>query len=120
MSSLNQPTIKAHQIYFEPGQLPGLDSSFVPYDNCDNPHPELREYYVFKQAYEHSLIERADYTGIVSWTFFQKAGVLGKNFLILCKVIPEHDLYLLIQCTRASVVKIFRLMMKPFIRVLLS
>lgn len=93
MSSVKQPTINIHQIYFDPAQKPGLDPAFIPYDNCLNPHPELREYYVFKEAWSQGMMRHSDYTGLFSWKFYQKTALTGDLFKQFVFENPGYDVY---------------------------
>lgn len=90
---MSDADVRIHQIYFEPEQKSRLDPSFIPFDNCTNPSPELREFYVFKQAYEQGLHRQAAYTGFWSWKYFQKCAVPGKRFIDFVNKNPGADVY---------------------------
>ncbi|MDF1761449.1 MAG: hypothetical protein P1U40_13030 [Coxiellaceae bacterium] len=86
-------TVNIHQIYFDPEQLRGLDPAFIPFDNCDNPNPELREYYVFNKMYEQGAYKSADLTGYLSWKFQDKTGITGAEFVQYIHKKPGYDVY---------------------------
>lgn len=84
---------KIHQIYFRPDQLPNLDKSFIPYDNSKNPRPDLREFMVFKKAYEEGQVSGSDYYGYLSWLFTKKSNLTGAEFIAFCERNPGYDVY---------------------------
>lgn len=82
-----------HQIYYDAAQRPSLDPSFIPYDNRANPHPEWREYHVFRTAWGAGLCREGDVTGFVSWKFGAKTGLRGKQFIRFITKTPGYDAY---------------------------
>jgi len=87
--------INIHQIYFDPSQLPLLDPDFQPFNHCKNPHPELREYFIFRSEYfAHKISKDPNtVTGYVSWKFKEKTGVNGKKFINFVQKNPGYDVY---------------------------
>ncbi len=86
-------TVKINQIYFDQAQLPCLDPVFEPYDNCSNPHPELREFYVFNTAFKQADYQQHNISGFFSWKFQQKTGVSGNKFVSFVTSNPGYDVY---------------------------
>lgn len=76
------PKIIVYQIYFDNEQIPLLDPNFIPYDNTNNPNPQLREYYVWRELFPKFKKDMlnlcaVDYYGIVSWKFIEKTNLSG-------------------------------------------
>lgn len=68
-----------YQAYYDKAQLEHLDSEFVPFDNTLNAIPHLREYSFWKYLYgRHENTN--DFWGLVSWRWYEKTGVLPKEF----------------------------------------
>lgn len=92
---MTDDAVKIHQIFFDPAQRVGLDPAFLPYDNCSNPRPELREFYVFAQAVKSGLVDQADYTGLFSWKFYEKTGLLGEAVKSFIQKNQGYDVYII-------------------------
>lgn len=86
--------IRIRQIYFSDEQIPMLCKKFEPYNNSlfpENSH--WYEYGVIRNSYEEKFHLSADFTGIFSWRFEQKTGILGKDFIKFIRDNPKYDVY---------------------------
>lgn len=86
--------IQIFQIYYLEEQLKELDPDFRPYSNVSNPNDGWREYSVFRMATQENLHRTADYTGILSWKFYNKTGLSGRRCLEFIEANPGFDVYL--------------------------
>jgi hypothetical protein len=82
-----------YQIYYLENQLSKLVKEFIPYDNCANPDPRWREYYVFRNAYLNKSYLNAAYTGYFSWKFQEKTQLSGEEFNSFVRRNPGYDVY---------------------------
>jgi hypothetical protein len=85
--------IKIRQSYHKKEQASYLDTSFIPMDNSVNQNPRLREYRFFLEHHQEGRHREADYSGIVSWKFNQKAKIEGGTFIDFIKNKPGYDVY---------------------------
>ena len=90
--------IKIFQIYFKPELQAHCDPAFIPLDNTANPHPELREWYVWDKEHERILAEDLDYWGYVSWKFKEKTNLTGQQVFDFINANPGYDVYLFNPC----------------------
>lgn len=90
--------IKIFQIYFKPELKAHCDPAFTPLDNTANPHPELREWYVWDREYENLAASELDYWGFVSWKFKEKTNLSGQQAIDFILTNPGYDVYLLNPC----------------------
>ena len=90
--------IKIFQIYFKPEQTATLDLNFIPCNNIENPHPELREWYVWDKMYQQCCDEELEYWGFVSHKFLEKTNLSGEQFLSFINNNPGADLYFVNPC----------------------
>jgi hypothetical protein len=80
------------QIYFDPTQQSALDSAFVPYDNSART-TEALEFDVFRRLAASASVKSHSHWGAVSWRFFEKTGLTGRELLALVRESPEVDLW---------------------------
>jgi len=86
--------IRIRQIYFSAEQKPMLCKKFEPYDNSLFPESShWYEYGVIRNSFKEKYHDTADFTGIFSWRFKQKTGILGKDFINFIKDNPKYDVY---------------------------
>ena len=85
--------IRISQIYYDPGQLPKLETTFVPFDNTENPNREFAEYYIFEKEYASGKIQPDAHVGYVSWKFGAKTRLSGDKFLNFINANPGYDVY---------------------------
>lgn len=85
--------MKIFQLYFKPEQVPHLDPAFEPFDNTDNPRPELREWDVWDRVYEQCCEQNLDYWGFLSWKFKQKSNLEGQQVIDWINANPGYDVY---------------------------
>lgn len=90
--------MKIYQLYYKEDQLDKLDPAFEPYDNTTNPRPELREWYIWDQAYRTCLDQGLTHWGFVSWKFKDKTGLTGKQFVDFIEQFPGYDVYFVNPC----------------------
>ena len=86
-------SMRIFQLYYKPEQEEHLDPAFVPYNNTANPHPELREWYLWDKEYVNCLREGLDLWGFVSWKFKEKTGLDGQQFVDFIDANPGYDVY---------------------------
>lgn len=86
------------QIYFKEELKEHLDPDFVPMDNTDNPHPELREWDKWNREHDNIKKQGLDYWGFVSWKFQEKTGLSGRQVLDFIEANPGRDVYLFNPC----------------------
>lgn len=89
---------KIFQIYFKPEQKEQMDSSFVPYDNTNNPQPQIQEWYIWNEYYksiEAGAEEAPDYWGFFSWRFNEKTNLTGQQVQEWIDANPGYDVYLI-------------------------
>lgn len=84
---------KIYQIYYLEEQKDKLDPAFIPYDNIENPRPELQEWYVWDKLYQQCVDENLDYWGIISWKFHDKTNLTGEQFVSYIEQNPGYDVY---------------------------
>lgn len=90
--------MKVFQIYYQEQQLTKLDPTFEPYDNTENPRPDLCEWYVWDKIYQQCCDAGLDYWGFVSWKFKDKTNLTGEQVYKWIDDNPGHDVYLLNPC----------------------
>jgi hypothetical protein len=88
------PVINIFQPYYLKEHLGMLDKTFIPYDNTENPHPELCEYYLFKKINDELQTIDADYIGLFSYKFNKKALITGQDVKQFMYAHPGFDVYL--------------------------
>jgi hypothetical protein len=89
--------MKIFQIYYKPEQKLTLDSKFIPYDNTENPSPDLREWYIWNKEFK-SLYDTEDYWGFVSSKFKEKSNLTGDQVFDHISKNPGVDVYLFNPC----------------------
>jgi hypothetical protein len=89
---------KIYQLFYKEEQRTHLDPAFVPYENIDNPKPELREWYIWDKEYENCKAEGLDLWGFVSWKFKEKTGLSGDRFVNFISDNPGYDVYFINPC----------------------
>ena len=89
---------KIFQIYYKPEQKAELDPDFIPYDNTENPKPELREWYVWDKEYEKLSKENIEYWGFLSAKFKHKTNLTGQQVHEFINANPNYDVYLFNPC----------------------
>jgi hypothetical protein len=92
MSNLS-PKINVYQLYYRTPQARILDPAFIPQDGTENPAPELYEIYWLFHLYASGKALVGDYCGLMSWKFFPKTRVSGKNFLSFIRANTGYDVY---------------------------
>ena len=85
--------INVYQNYYRVDQLSLLDPDFIPHDNTSNENPEYREYWLFLKMYEEGRHLDADFTGLVSQKFYEKAQIKGNEFISFVKQNRGFDVY---------------------------
>jgi len=85
-------SVRIFQIFYDSVQQEHLDSAFIPYDNRENPRPDLCEYYVFRKEYFSGCCNNG-FVGFVSWKFFEKTGLTGSEFQRWIIENPGYDVY---------------------------
>lgn len=80
------------QIYFDPAQQSALDPAFVPYDNSART-TEALEFDVFRRLAASASVKSHSHWGAVSWRFFEKTGLTGRELLSQVRLAPEVDLW---------------------------
>lgn len=85
--------IPIFQLYYNLEQKSELDPDFVPYENCENPSPELGEWYVWNQQYTELLYGDAEYWGFVDWQFKHKTNLTATEFANWINNNPGYDFY---------------------------
>lgn len=86
------PPAKVFNIYYREDQKVHLDESFVPYDNSANTS-HLLEFDVFRKLLDSEETKGVAYWGAVSWKFFQKTGLTGKDLFKVIEANPGYDCY---------------------------
>jgi hypothetical protein len=89
---------KIFQIYYKPEQKAELDPDFIPYDNTENPKPELREWYVWDKGYEILSKQNIEYWGFLSPKFKHKTNLTGQQVHEFINSNPNYDVYLFNPC----------------------
>lgn len=88
---------RPHAIMFQnryaPGQENKLDPAFVAVDGTRNARTEYREVGLFLRLYHAGQHKAAEYTGIVSPKFREKARITGSDFLRFVERNPGFDVY---------------------------
>jgi hypothetical protein len=84
--------LNIYQAYYENGQLSILDKDFIPYDNTINESPHLREYPMWKKLFEKHC-ETDCYWGLMSWRWYDKTRISGKQFKNWIYENPGFDCY---------------------------
>lgn len=85
--------MKIYQIYYLDEQKEKLDPEFIPYDNTENPRPDLQEWYIWDKIFQDCLNEGLDYWGALSWKFNDKTNISGRQFTDFIKANPGYDIY---------------------------
>ena len=85
--------LKIYQIYFERSQMPFLEKEFIPFDASKVPNPENREYRIFHRSYTQEKHKESLYTGFISWKFYEKTQIRGKEFIQFIQKNPGYDVY---------------------------
>ncbi|MFA7241072.1 MAG: hypothetical protein WC091_13265 [Sulfuricellaceae bacterium] len=85
-------TVKIFQIYYRDDQRKQLDEAFVALDNSGNTS-HLLEFEVFRRLAGSRVVEGCDYWGALSWKFFEKTGLRGKEVHALIEANPGYDCY---------------------------
>ena len=84
--------VKIYQAYYDPIQLPSLDSAFIPYDNTENKRPDLREYPLLKDLFQKNRHTDAHW-GLVSWKWKEKTHLEPQVFRQWILDNPGYDVY---------------------------
>jgi hypothetical protein len=80
------------QIFFDPVQRGSLDTAFVPYDNGGRTTERL-EFDVFRRLAASSSVQSMAHWGAVSWRFYEKTGIRGRELLSVVRAAPNIDLW---------------------------
>jgi hypothetical protein len=86
--------VRIFQPYLAAEQLAIVDKEFVPFNNVDNPRAELREYFLFKKIFDDIDSIDADYIGLFSYKFGEKAMLSGVDVIDFIHSNSGHDVYL--------------------------
>jgi hypothetical protein len=92
LSDRPRPRCTVFQIFFDPGQRSALDPAFVSYDNASRTTERL-EFDVFQRLAASASVQTLTHWGAVSWRFFEKTGLRGRELLNLVRESPEVDLW---------------------------
>lgn len=82
-----------HQIYYIQQQRPSLDEAFFPLDVSQRNNPRWCEYQVFLDNFKAVEEGTADYYGFLSWKFFIKTHLRGRDFLKAMEIEDLADVY---------------------------
>ncbi|MGO9119988.1 MAG: hypothetical protein ACLQPD_20540 [Desulfomonilaceae bacterium] len=85
--------VKIFQNWLKEGDIKELDPAFTPNDWSHNPLPDYREIGVFLHFYESGRYREAEYVGVVSRKFCQKAKISGQEFIQFIEANPGFDVY---------------------------
>lgn len=88
----SETELQIFQIFYQPLQQKELDPDFIPYPNLKNPRPDLCEYHIFRNEFFKGNCN-SGLTGFVSWKFFEKTGLTGKEFQEWIATNPGYDVY---------------------------
>jgi hypothetical protein len=80
------------QIYFQGEQRSQIDSAFVAYDNAEKT-TEVLELDVFRRLNGSASVRSLSHWGAVSWRFFEKTGLRGRELVDHIRSNPEVDLW---------------------------
>lgn len=85
---------KIFQTYYDKSQINKLDPAFEPFDNCENLHPEFREYWVNLLLYHRASDLNLDHWGSFSQAFASKhSGLTGAAVHEIIEQNPGYDVY---------------------------
>lgn len=82
-----------YQIYYNQQQLQSLDEAFIPLDVSHKNNPRWCEYQVFLDNVTTIEEGMADYFGFLSWKFFMKTHLCGRDFLKAMTFAEAADVY---------------------------
>jgi hypothetical protein len=85
---------KIFQICFESSQLDQVDAKLTPFDNTENKHPELREYYNFLKVIDDGLTDDLDAWGMFGPRWHEKLKVSSDVLFKEIENNPGKDVYL--------------------------
>ncbi len=85
--------LNIYQIYYKDEQVEKLDKDFMAFDNRINRRPEWCEYGIFLENYLKGVHKEADYTGFISWKFYEKTEISGATFKKFILENPGYDVY---------------------------
>lgn len=85
---------KIYQPYLKAEEKNSVDVNFEPFDNCDNPAPELREYYINLLVREIAVNQELDLWGSFSLRWKEKLPGCNSDFVIdRINNNPGYDVY---------------------------
>lgn len=90
---LSRPTVRLLQNCVENRQLQAVMPGFEPFDFRVNPHPELREFQIFRHIVEEGIHKQADITGAVSSRFYAKSLRTSDDVTQWIQRTPGKDVY---------------------------
>jgi hypothetical protein len=85
---------KIFQICFEKDQIDQVDAKLTPFDNTENAHPELREYYNFLKVIDDRLTDDLDAWGMFGPRWHEKLKVPSDVLFKEIENNPNNDVYL--------------------------
>ncbi|MEN3793070.1 hypothetical protein [Fulvimarina sp. MAC3] len=92
-SNRSKPLVTVYQNVYADSVIKALDPAFVPVDGRSNANTEFRENGLFIRMFISGLYQSAEYTGIVSPKFNEKAMISGEAFLEFVESNPGYDVY---------------------------
>lgn len=84
--------LKIYQSYYLEDQVKELDPAFIPYNNTQNSHPELRELPLWRKLLDEHRDSDAHW-GLLSWRWSQKTDVRPIQFKEWIMQNPGYDVY---------------------------
>jgi mRNA-degrading endonuclease YafQ of YafQ-DinJ toxin-antitoxin module len=85
---------KIFQVCFESFQFDQVDVKLTPFDNTENKHPELREYYNFLKVIDDGLTDDLNAWGVFGPRWYEKLKVSSDKLFKEIENNPEKDVYL--------------------------
>lgn len=82
-----------YQIYYNQQQRSSLDEAFLPLDVSQRNNPRWCEYQVFLDNFKAVEEGTVDYYGFLSWKFFIKTHLRGRDFLQAMEIDNMADVY---------------------------
>lgn len=89
----HQEKIAVFQNVYADGQDDLLEEGFIPHDGRRNANTHYREVGLFMRLYHSGMYKTAEYVGIVSPKFGEKANISGKDFIRFIECNPGYDVY---------------------------
>lgn len=86
--------LRIYQTFFDSTHYRILDKAFIPFNNIDNPQPELREYPLLKQLHDKN-INFDGHWGMLSWRWKEKTAIPGKELIQWIQENYWYDVYII-------------------------